>query len=27
MNQDLLADIWNLMSEHLPEKEKENVAQ
>jgi len=27
MNQDLLADLWNLMSEHIPEKEKESVAQ
>jgi len=27
MNQDLLADIWNVMSEHIPEKDKEGVAQ
>ena len=27
MNQDLLADIWNVMSEHIPEKEKNEAAQ
>lgn len=27
MNSDLLADIWNIMCEHLPEKVKKDVAQ
>lgn len=26
MNSDLIADIWSLMSEHLPEKVKKDVA-
>jgi len=26
MNTNLIADIWNVMSEHIPEKEKKTVA-
>jgi len=27
MQQDLIADIWNVVSEHLPEAKKQDVAQ
>ena len=27
MNQNLLADIWNVLSDHIPEKVKGDVAQ
>lgn len=27
MNQNLLADIWNVLSDHIPEKVKADVAQ
>ena len=27
MNKDLLVDLWNLMSDHIPEKEKADVSQ
>jgi len=26
MDQNLIADIWNTMSEHIPEKQKEEIA-
>jgi hypothetical protein len=26
MKEDLIADIWNVMSEHIPEKHKKDVA-
>jgi hypothetical protein len=27
MQQDLIADIWNIMAEHLPEAKKQDLAQ
>lgn len=26
VNQDLIADIWNMVSEHIPEQQKKDVA-
>lgn len=26
MNEDLIADLWNVSSEHVPEKKKDDVA-